>query len=306
MRITMQMFYDRFISNMQKNMEAIFSSHEQISSGKRINRPSDDPTAMSRVVSYKTQISAIDQYKRAVNTAKNSLESMESALTNLNGIITRSRELAIRGATGSEDAGSRRIIASEIDVLLQSAIGIANTRVGERYSFSGFRSNVPPIDTSTGEFVTDSNSVSIDIYAGITVKINMPADRVFNDNTPLATHPSYDGNANEFVLQALNTLKLALENNDVDRIRQSLNDLDSVSGRVLEAIGEIGATLNKINAIEKYHNDKNLNLNTYLSDDMDADIAKVVSEMAQRQTALDGLRTVSMEFIRTSLFDFIR
>jgi flagellar hook-associated protein 3 FlgL len=308
MRITMQMFYDRFLSDMQRNMEAIFRSHEQLSTGKRINRPSDDPTAMSRAVGYKTEISAIEQNKRAVNTARNSIESMDSALTNLNGIITRARELAMRGATGSVDAGARKMIASEVDALLQSAIGIANTRVGDRYIFSGFQSNMPPIGP-TGAFVTDGNFVRIDISAGITVEINMPANRVFNNATPLAlvtTPPSYDPEANKFVLQALNTLKLALENNNVDIIRQSLANLDSVSGIVLQEIGEIGATLNKINAIEKYHNDRKHNLNTYLSKDMDADIARAVSEMAQRQTALEGLRTVSTEFMRTSLFDFLR
>jgi flagellar hook-associated protein 3 FlgL len=259
---------------------------------------------MSRAVGYKTEISAIEQYKRAVNTARNSIESMESALTNLNGIITRARELAMKGATGSVDAGARKMIASEVDALLQSAIGIANTRVGDRYIFSGFQSNMPPIG-STGAFVTDGNFVRIDISAGITVEINMPANRVFNDAIPLVTTGT-DTNADRFVLKALNTLKLALENNDVDTIGASLTNLDSVQGRVLQEIGEIGATLNKINAIEKYHNDRNHNLNTYLSNDTDTDIARAVSEMAQRQTALEGLRTISTEFMRTSLFDFLR
>jgi flagellar hook-associated protein 3 FlgL len=317
MRITMQMFYDRFLSDMQRNMEAIFRSHEQLSTGKRINRPSDDPTAMSRAIGYKTEISAIEQHKRAVNTARNSIESIESALTNLNNIITRARELAMSGATGSVDAGARRMIASEVDALLQSAIGIANTRVGDRYIFSGFRSDTPPIGTtgaSTIDAATDTNSVKIDIHAGITVEINMPAIRVFNDTTALATAlpptmpppATPPTGADRFVLQALNTLRLALEGDNVDIIRRSLDSLDSVQGIVLQEIGEIGATLSKINAIEKYHNDRNHNLNTYLSNDTDTDIARAVSEMAQRQTALEGLRTVSTEFMRTSLFDFLR
>jgi flagellar hook-associated protein 3 FlgL len=271
---------------------------------------------MSRAVGYKTEISAIEQNKRAVNTARNSIESIESALTNLNGIITRARELAMSGATGSVDAGARRMIASEVDALLQSAVGIANTRVGDRYIFSGFQSNTPPIDSTTGASTTDAatvaNSVRIDIHAGITVEINMPAIRVFNDTTALAPPPppppppSMPPHAERFVLHALNTLKLALENNDVPTIRQSLANLDSVQGRVLQEIGGIGATLSKINTIEKYHNDRNHNLNTYLSNDTDTDIARTVSEMTQRQTALEGLRTISTEFMRTSLFDFLR
>lgn len=305
MRITMQMFYDRFLSDMHKNMEAIFRSHEQLSTGKRINRPSDDPTAMSRVVGYKTEISSVEQYKRNTIAARNSLESIDSSLMNLNNIITRARELAMKGATGSIDAGAREMIASEVDALLQSAIGIANTRVGERYIFSGFQSNRPPI-APTGEFVTDPNSVSIDIHPGITVELNMPANRVFNRDAPLSTGPGYDLSPDSYVLQALNTLSLALKSNDVGRIQISLDNLDSVSGIVLQEIGRIGATLNKINTIERYHNDRNHNLNTYLSNDMDADIARVVTEMTQRQTALEGLRTASAEFLRTSLFDFIR
>lgn len=306
MRITNKMFYDRFLSDMQKNMEVIFKSKEQLSTGKKINRPSDDPTAMSRIVDYKTQISVIGEYKRAIDSAKSSIEAMNSSLLSVSNIMVRARELALQGATGTIDANSRRMIAREVGVLLESAIGIANTRVGDKYIFSGYKSDSAPI-ASTGAFVSDSNAVEINISPTITIGINIPANNLFNDSTsPLAPPPPYDTNADRSVLPALNTLKLALERNDVPIIQTSLSNIDRVSGIVLQTMAEVGARLNKLDAIEKLHDDREYNINTYLSTDQDADIPKLVSEMSQRQAALESLRTVSSDFLRTSLFDFIR
>ncbi|MCL0035254.1 flagellar hook-associated protein FlgL, partial [Thermodesulfovibrionales bacterium] len=150
MRVTAEMFHDRFLSNMHRNMEAIFKAHEQLSSGKRVNRPSDDPTAMSRIVAYRTEISAIGLYKSAIVSATTSLEAMDSAFFNLNDIMIRARELALAGATATADAGARQMMAVEVGVLLESAIGVANTKVAGRYVFSGFQSDIPPINANTG------------------------------------------------------------------------------------------------------------------------------------------------------------
>lgn len=101
MRITTKMFYDRFLSDYQKNMEAIFKSQEQISTGKRVNRPSDDPAALSRIVSYRTQISSISEYKKAIDTGRGYLGSIDSGLSSLNEELIRARELALEAADAS-------------------------------------------------------------------------------------------------------------------------------------------------------------------------------------------------------------
>lgn len=309
MRITNKMFYDRFLSDMQKNMESIFKDNEQISTGKKINRPSDDPIAMSRIVYYKTQISSIGEYKRAIDSAKTSLDALDSSLSSLNNIMVRARELALRGATGTVDANSRLMIANEVDVLLKSAIDIANTKVGDKYIFSGYKSNVAPIDVSNGAFAADSNAVETDISPTVKIGINLPANNLFNDTTSLPgyTDPNFDVPDNgKYVLRALNFLKLSLENNDLNNIQKAIGYIDQASEVVFQTMGEVGARLNKLDAIEKLHDDREFDFNTYLSNDQDADVAKLVSNLTQRQTALEAMRVVSSEFLRTSLFDFIR
>ncbi len=189
MKITTKLFYDRFLSGMQSNMEAILNDNEQISSGKRVNRPSDDPTAMSRIVNYKTSLSAITNYKKAIDSSRGFLDATESALNNFSTAITRANELAVGGADGTMDSQSRTMSAKEIGVILDSVMGIANTKVGDRYIFSGYQSNVPPINTKTGEFVSDPSKLSIAIGDRLEIGTNIPGSDLFSFKRTNPTDP---------------------------------------------------------------------------------------------------------------------
>ncbi|MCL4458260.1 MAG: flagellar hook-associated protein FlgL [Nitrospirae bacterium] len=180
MRITTQMFFDQFLSGFQSNMEAILKAQEQISSGKRVNRPSDDPAALSKITAYKTQISQIGEYKRSITTANSMVGSLDKVLLSLNDTLNRARELGLEGADASATSGDRAIIAKEIGTLLEHAIDIANTKVGDRYIFSGYKSDTAPIDKNTGEFVGDSNPISLSISANTEIKINVSASDLFS------------------------------------------------------------------------------------------------------------------------------
>ncbi|MCL5062514.1 MAG: flagellar hook-associated protein FlgL [Nitrospiraceae bacterium] len=198
MRITTKMFYDRFLSDMQKNTESIFKSHEQISTGKKVNRPSDDPTAMSRIVNYKARLSTIGEYKRAIDTTRSYNESIDSAFSNLNELLVRVKELALQGADGATTGADRQMIVKEVAVQMEHAIDVANTKVGDRYIFSGYKSNIPPIDLNTGEFVSDASFATVDISFGVSMRINIPAGDLFsfkrvNPNDPSnSILPSYN------------------------------------------------------------------------------------------------------------------
>ncbi len=180
MRVTTRMFFDRFLSGFQSNMEAILKSQEQISSGKRVNRPSDDPAALSKITGYKTQISRIGEYKRSITTANSMVGSLDKALLSLTDTLNRARELGLEGADASTTGSDRLLIAKEIGTLLEYAIDIANTKVGDRYIFSGYKSDTAPIDKNTGEFVGDSNSITLNISANTEIKLNVSASDLFS------------------------------------------------------------------------------------------------------------------------------
>jgi flagellin-like hook-associated protein FlgL len=180
MRITMQMFFDRYLSDFEKNMEAIFKSHEQISTMKRVNRPSDDPAAMTRITGYKAQISMIGEYKRAIDTANSTVVALDSSLLSLSNVLNRAKELGLQGADASATPDDRAMIQKEVASLLEHAIEIANTKVGDRYIFSGYKSDTAPIDKTTGEFVGDSNYISLSIAANTEIRLNVLANDIFS------------------------------------------------------------------------------------------------------------------------------
>lgn len=190
MKITTKMFYDRFLSGMQENMAAILKGNEQLSTGKKINRPSDDPATISRIVNYKTILSSIAEYKRAIDSAKGPLESIDSSLGNLSDTLLRAHELALSGASDTMDAQSRNMIAKEVSALLENAVGIANTKVGDRYIFAGYQSGTAPIDTNSYEFVGDANSFNIDISIGLSIALNVPASDLFSFKRVNVTDPA--------------------------------------------------------------------------------------------------------------------
>ena len=311
MRVTTKMFYDTFLSDMQKNMSIIFKANEQISSNKKVNRPSDDSAAMSRILAYKAQLSSNSDYGKAVDSAASNLEAIDSALSNLNDLLIRAKELAMQSGNGIVDAPKREMLAAEVDQILQAAIGIANTRVADRYIFSGYQSDSIPIDSTTGAYQRDGNDVEVAINPDVNVRINMPASELFSDTTTdfTAGPPAVYADPDTYVLEALHALKTALEEpNDTiaaTAIQTAMGYLNNVSNNLSERMADVGALLHRLDQESKYQEDRDYNLTLNLSRDQDADIAKAASELAQKQTALQALRTSSAQILNTSLFDFI-
>lgn len=180
MRVTTKMFYNRFLADYNINMESIFKSQEQIVSNKKVNRPSDDPAAISRIVNYNAQISSIGAYRKSISSAMSSMGAADTALIGLNDLLIRAKELALQGANATYSAADRIDMSKEVDGLLQSAMEIANTKVGNQYVFAGYKSTSEPIDKSTGEYLSDSNELSLKISASMEVKVNVPGSKLFS------------------------------------------------------------------------------------------------------------------------------
>lgn len=312
MRVTTKMFYDTFLSDMQKNMSSIFKANEQISSNKKVNRPSDDAAIMSRILAYRTQLSSNSDYGKAVDFAASNLEVIDSSFSNLNNLLVRAKELMVQGGNGIINVSHRRMIAAEVNHILQAAIGIANTRVADKYVFSGYQSDSIPINSTTGAYQRDNNNIEIAINSGVNVRINIPASELFSNTTTdfTAGPPPVYADPNTYVLEALHALKTALEEpNDTlatTAIQTAMGYLNNVSNNLSEKIAGVGALLNRLDQELKYQENRDYNLTLNLSRDQDADIAKAASELAQKQTALQALRNSSAQILNTSLFDFIR
>ncbi len=178
MRVTDKMNQTQITSNIQKNRTELSSLQNQASSGKRITKPSDDPTASAKILANRTENKNLEQFDKGVFNAKTFLESTESALSQLGEALVRAKELTVQAASDTNGGTPREMIAAEVEQIYNSVIEMSNRRVGERYMFAGHKTLSQPF-TRAGEYSGDDGEIKIPTNKGHFVAMNLSGDKVF-------------------------------------------------------------------------------------------------------------------------------
>lgn len=179
MRIADKMNYNQVNAGIQKNRSELSDLQNQASTQKRVNKPSDDPLAATRVLSARTNVSASNQYIKNINQAKTFLEYSDQSLGEMTEVLTRAKELAIAQATDAgANAASRAVTATEVGQLFDQTVQVGNRKLGDRFLFGGFKTTNPPF-TSVGEYRGDAGEMRVAINKEADVPINVPGSRVF-------------------------------------------------------------------------------------------------------------------------------
>ncbi|MCB9496523.1 MAG: flagellar hook-associated protein FlgL [Fibrobacteria bacterium] len=164
-RITYGMINDNVQRGIQANAQRVDESMTQLSTGKMIRRPSDDPVGTSAALQLRTQLSSGNQYYRNMEDGLGWLSTTETALGTGNSALQRARELAIQGANDTYGATERQYLVSEVEGILEEVLSIANTSFKGDYIFSGTQTQVPPFSlekgTDTLRDVVDANGRSL-------------------------------------------------------------------------------------------------------------------------------------------------
>src|SRR5688572_4777080 len=127
MRISNRSAADRMLFHVNTAATRLNETQERVASGRRINRPSDDPFATARALAARTKLDAVAQQARTVDLANTELSATESALVALGNVMTRAQELAVQADSSAVDSSGRQQIATEIAELLKETLSIANT-----------------------------------------------------------------------------------------------------------------------------------------------------------------------------------
>lgn len=297
MRVSDKVLYNTVTNNLQQNLEKILGLQEKSSSGKRINRPSDDPVGVMKVVDYDTALSKVGQYQRNIDNGTSFLNVTESTISTAQNIMVRIKELSLSALNSTNSAENRSIIAEEVDQLYQQMKQVANTQFNGRHIFAGYNTETAPYDSNDEYKGTASSDgyIEIEIDSGSTMKINMHGDRVFGT-------PTYGTD----ILGTLSTLKSALENDDLQGIGDAMDDIDAAMEQLANVRAEIGARLNRLETAKDYLSKLELDLTGFKSKIEDADITKVITELAMQQTTLEVSRAAVARVLSQSLLDFLK
>ncbi len=153
MRVSTQSSFQAGLTAIQRLQAALDQTQRQISSGRRILKPSDDPIAASRAVELREAISRLSQFDRNGGIATNRLAQEESALTSVNNVLQRVRELSLQANNGTQSNESRVQIGAEMRQLLGNLVELANQKDGNgQYMFAGHLEEVRPVTRSAAGF----------------------------------------------------------------------------------------------------------------------------------------------------------
>ena len=170
------MIYANFNAGLQADMGQIYQDDAQIASGQKLNKPSDDPVAMSSIINGKAQLQSFEGYQNAISSATVLLNATNTALGSIGSLISDAKQA---GATASNALPTDMAqYASFLSNQIQGVMGIANTQVGESYIFSGYKTDQPAVNATTGMYQGTSNRISTQINSGVNIDVNYAGNEV--------------------------------------------------------------------------------------------------------------------------------
>jgi flagellar hook-associated protein 3 FlgL len=288
------MLTNSFLQNLFKNLEETQKTQEYIGSGKRINKPSDDPMGSIQVLNYKKELSSLDQYKKNIDYGKSWINISISSLTELKDLIVKAQEIAISQSSGAANASSRNVGAKEIGVIYDEVARLGNTKLSNNYIFAGFKTNTEPF-SSSGVYSGDDGEINVEISSGVSVVINISGNKVFKGS-----------GGGKDIFTVLSDLKTALESNNPSGIISQLGELNIALDQVINEISYAGPRLGQLESNRGRTLDLELEFTKFLSETEDADLAKAITDLSAKQLVYEASLAAAKRIIQPSLVDFIR
>jgi flagellin-like hook-associated protein FlgL len=179
------MLYANFNTGLQSNMDAIYNDNAKLASGKKLNKPSDDPAAMYTIINGKAQLQSIEGYQNAISGATLLLNAASTSLSSIGSLIADAKQ----AGANAKDAlpADLEQYSAFLSNYLQSVIGIANTKVGQSYIFSGYKTNQPAVNATTGMYQGTSDRVSTQINSGVNLDVGFAGNEVIAYGAATAT-----------------------------------------------------------------------------------------------------------------------
>ena len=291
-RVTHQTVQRQTLANLQGNLSAMAALQAQMSSGKKISVPSEDPAGASDMLRLRGDQRALTQYARNASDGDSWLTTVDSALTASLAALRRARDLTLQGGDGALGQASRDALAAELEGVRDTLLDQANSTYVGRNVFAGtsdagvaFRADY----THTG--VTGALPVERRIGDASTVRVDSDGAAVF-------------GAGADSVFARLDMIAAALRSGGDPTTH--LGAIDTHMEAMLTEVASIGARHGQVIAATSDLKSQELTVKSQLSGIEDIDLAEVILELQMQEVAYQGALGAASKVLQPSLMDFLR
>lgn len=291
MRVTQSMLSNNMLRNLSSSYNKMGKLQEQITTGKKVNRPSDDPVVVMKSLGYNMQVDRVAQFQKNLGEVNNWLDSSDDALDGVGQVLQRARELATNASnTGAMTEEDRDKIKVELEQLQNQIQDLANTKVGDKYIFSGKMTDQPLYNKEKGAYETGESfkkDVEIEVFDGVNLRVNTNASEMFDD---------------------INKLFEDIKNNTDDSFDfgEAISIIDGHMDKVLTSRASIGARSNRAELMDNRLQMQEGAAKKQRSENEDIDYEKVITEMITSESIHRAALSVGARIIQPSLVDFLR
>jgi|GEM_PF-3541351 len=314
MRVTQQMMAASTLGNLNNLRARQASLSEQISSGDRITRVSEDPTAGAEVMRIQNRGQAVKQWKVNLGDAKSWVYATESKLGDMTNILNQAKELAMQAFNGSASDETRKGLAAGAEQILEDLKAAMNEREPVGALFGGFVTDADPFSVDAAGVVTyngDANALQRDVGPGITLTSNISGDRLAGNLPGGWTNQDNMLSTAWGLAQALKAGKTEYTDPGPPPVvkytaDQIMSNLDNARQNVIALRSEMGARQIRIEAMETRITDTEVKLESALEEAQGVDAAKALLELSNAETTYRAALQVGGRVLPQSLADFLR
>ncbi len=308
MRVTQSMMSADLLKQLSNSYGQLSTLQQQLSSGKKITRPSQDPVVAVMGLSYRTDVNHVDQFQRNVSEAYKWTDSSDSSLDQMNSVMQRMRELTVQASNGTNTPDDLKSINDEVDQLKQQLVQVGNTQVAGKYLFNGQRTGQPPLKllqpgdpgnttgisqvqlTFTGA-PASQNDYKLEVSDGVQLAVNVNPTTVFKPD----------------LFKDITDLQAKLTSGaSGEDIGKSITAIDSHLDEINAARSDLGARVNRMDMLSNRLDQQKEISTKIMSTNEDADFETTLVKFNQQQTVHQAALSVGAKIIQPTLVDFLR
>lgn len=295
LRVTQGMITSQLTRNLNTNLNQMAKIENQMSTGRSINKPSDDPIGVTYSLRYRSELSSNSQYKDNVDNALSWLSFSDKMLEQSGNVMNRVKELTVQASTGTNTQSGLDSINLEIKDLKEQLINIGNSQLKGKYVFNGQNFDKKPYNSATASTdVTDDGQVIYQLSAGVTASANVSGNRIFGNKSET-----------DNVFKLLDTLSAALASGDTAAISATLPDIESRATKMLNERAGVGARVNRVELMESRLGDLEVILTDLQSKTEDIDYEKVLIQSKVNDNIYQASLAVGAKIITPTLVSFL-
>jgi flagellar hook-associated protein 3 FlgL len=285
------------LAGIEQSQKTLNIALQQVSTGKSVTMPSDNPAAAAEMVRNTIEAGSVDQYTQNISTVLTNVQSADSALSSVVSSLTSAISLGTQGANGTMNPSDLQIVVSQVQSILQSVISQANTAVGGVYLFGGTASGAPPYtadSNSPASYTYNGNydTNSVEVGDNLTVQTNLPGSQIFSS-------------ASNNVIGSLTSLISALQSGSSSSIGTAVNGVSSALSYVSQQRVFYGNAESQLNSQQTQLQQETLTLSSQATSLVGVNMAEAATELSQAETANSAALAAAAKVLPNSLLNYL-